>query len=206
MRPLSHGCGRGVKSALGVLGTLRGVLGKSCLEGSLGDIAGDIEDDGVFVAGGMEFAVDGREGAQEQVAGVGHDGGAARSDFVAGEELVEFAERAVDFNGGAEFSSFTDETCGDGGFRLVLALGSSVVLAEATTRFRNEHAAVTATGGAMLTLLDFRRSGAGEDGFVVHGVSFRGSGKERSFDSRCSLPSAALRAGRTRILVGCLVP
>ena len=40
-----------------------------------GAIAEDDLDNLVF---GMEFALDGGEGAEEEIAGVGHDGGAAR--------------------------------------------------------------------------------------------------------------------------------
>ncbi len=57
----------------------------------------------------MEFALDGGEGAEEQVAGVGHDGGAARVDLVPGLELIEFAEGAVDNDRGAEFLGVADE-------------------------------------------------------------------------------------------------
>ena len=61
----------------------------------------------------MEFVFDGGEGAEEQVGGVGHDGGAARGDSVTGLEFVEFAEGAVDGDGGAEFLGFADELGGD---------------------------------------------------------------------------------------------
>jgi hypothetical protein len=58
---------------------------------------------------GMEFVLDGGEGAEEQVAGVGHDGGAAGVDFVPGLEFIEFAEGAVDNDRGAEFLGVSDE-------------------------------------------------------------------------------------------------
>jgi hypothetical protein len=47
---------------------------------------------------GLQAAVtgDGGKGAEEEVAGIGHDGGAARSDLVAGLELVEFTQGMVD--------------------------------------------------------------------------------------------------------------
>ena len=57
----------------------------------------------------MEFVLDGGEGAEEQVAGVGHDGGAAGVDFVPGLEFIEFAEGAVDNDSRAEFLGVSDE-------------------------------------------------------------------------------------------------
>src|SRR5882724_7330106 len=59
--------------------------------------AREVDDDlGLVFEFGMEFVLDGGEGAEEQVAGVGHDGGAAGVDFVPGLEFIEFAEGAVD--------------------------------------------------------------------------------------------------------------
>jgi len=72
--------------------------------------AREVDDDlGLVFEFGMEFALDGGEGAEEQVAGVGHDGGAARVDLVPGLELIEFAEGAVDNDRGAEFLGVADE-------------------------------------------------------------------------------------------------
>jgi hypothetical protein len=71
-----------------------------------------IDDDVPEVAGWIGFEGDGGEGAKEEVAGVGHDGGAAGNDLVAGLELIEFAEGMVDVGGGAEFLEVADE---DGG-------------------------------------------------------------------------------------------
>ncbi len=60
---------------------------------------------------GLEVVIagDGGERTQEQVAGVGHDGGAARRDFVAGLELIEFAEGMIDGDGVAELLDVPDE-------------------------------------------------------------------------------------------------
>ena len=55
------------------------------------------------------FVLDGGEGAKKEAGGVGHDGGAARGDFVAGLELIEFAEGVVDVGSGAEFLDRADE-------------------------------------------------------------------------------------------------
>jgi hypothetical protein len=45
---------------------------------------------------GIEFAVNGGEGAEKQTAGVGHDRAAAGRDLVGREEFVELAEDMVD--------------------------------------------------------------------------------------------------------------
>jgi len=65
------------------------------------------------VTGCIGFEGDGGEGAEEEVGGVGHDGGAARSDLVTGLELIEFAEGMVDVGGGAEFLDVTDKAGGE---------------------------------------------------------------------------------------------
>ena len=103
----------------------------------------------------MEFAFDGREGAQEKAAGIGHDSATARSDFVAGEKFVKFAERAVDGDGGSELDGVTDEACGDvGGVAIFLLLGG---VAEAKARRRvGDEVAAAAFGRAMLTAGKFR--------------------------------------------------
>jgi hypothetical protein len=49
--------------------------------------------------------LDGGKSAEKQVAGVGHDGGATRSDLVTGEELQDPAETVVNVNGGANSST-----------------------------------------------------------------------------------------------------
>lgn len=74
---------------------------------------------------------DGRESAEQEIAGVGHNGGAARSDLVACLELIKFAEGVVDFGGGAEFLDVTDEGGGEVGLVEVLLKKSGVFGAEA---------------------------------------------------------------------------
>jgi hypothetical protein len=58
---------------------------------------------------GMEFALNGGEGTEEEIGGVGHDGGAAGLDLVPGLEFIEFAEGAIDNDSGAEFLGPPDE-------------------------------------------------------------------------------------------------
>src|SRR6266404_5945388 len=68
----------------------------------------EVDDDlGLVFEFGMEFVLDG--GAEEEVAGVGHDGGAARVDLVPGLEFIEFAEGAVDNDSRTEFLGVSDE-------------------------------------------------------------------------------------------------
>jgi hypothetical protein len=77
----------------------------------------------LFGLGGV-IAGDGGESAEEEIGGVGHDGGAAGSDLVAGLELIEFAEGVVDVCGGAEFLDVADENIGEVGLvEVSLAFG-----------------------------------------------------------------------------------
>jgi hypothetical protein len=73
--------------------------------------AGDVEHHALLL--GLKAIVTGYggEGAEEQVASVGHDGGAAGSDFVSGLELIEFAEGVVDVGGGAIAESYDRGCC-----------------------------------------------------------------------------------------------
>ncbi len=86
----------------------------------------------------MVIAGDGGESAKEQVASVGHDGGAAGRDFVAGLELIEFAERVVDSERIAEFLDVPDEDRGEVGLVEFFLAVRSVFGAEARVRIRAE--------------------------------------------------------------------
>ena len=96
-------------------------LGKSSLLSSASDGAVDVHNDGglLFVLW-MEFVFNRREGAKKKAAGISHDGAAARRDFVAGEEFVEFAEGTVDGDGRSELGGVADEACGDFGSVAIL--------------------------------------------------------------------------------------
>ena len=64
--------------------------------------------------------IDGGEGAKELIGDVGEDGGAARGDFIFGEEKKEAGEEFVDGDGGAELLEVGGE---DGrSFRRVLLI------------------------------------------------------------------------------------
>ena len=125
---------------------------------------------------GLEVVIagDDGEGAQEQVTGVGHDGGAARRDFVAGLELIEFAEGMIDGDGVAELLDVPDEGRGKVGLIEFFLVVCSVFGAEARVRLRDGHAATASAGGAMLTM-ERDRIGIGDGCFSlrVHVSSFR---------------------------------
>jgi hypothetical protein len=85
--------------------------------------AGQIEDDGGLVVG-IELVLDGGEGAEEQAADVGEDGGVAGCNAILSEEVVEFGEGLVDAFGGLEAAGFAREGGGEVGVLFfVLALG-----------------------------------------------------------------------------------
>jgi len=136
------------------------------------DVA-DLDDGDLFHELETIFAVDGGEGAEEEVGGVGHDSGAAGSDLVVGLELIEFAERVIDVGGGAEFLDVTDEGGGEVGLVEVLLEQSGVFGAKAGIGIRDGHAATAATGSALLTM--GQRGGVGNGGariFRIHESSF----------------------------------
>lgn len=62
--------------------------------------------------------VDGGEGAEEQVAGVSHDGGAARGDAALGLVEQEAGEEVVDGDGGLEVR----ETGGEEGGKILVSV------------------------------------------------------------------------------------
>ncbi len=103
--------------------------------------AGEVEHHALLLGLKAIVAGYGGEGAEEQVASVGHAGGAAGSDFVSGLELIEFAEGVVDVGGGAEFLNVTDEGGGKVGLVEVFLEQSGVSGAEAGVRIRDGHAA-----------------------------------------------------------------
>jgi len=122
------------------------------------------------------FVLDGGEGAEEEIGGVGHDGAAARSDLVPGEEFIEFAERMVDGDGVAEFLDVTDEDGGEVSQVECFLVVSGVFGAEAGVVVRDGQTAEATPGrGAMLAMKRFGigdGSGGGARGFRIHESSF----------------------------------
>ena len=98
------------------------------------------------------IASDGGEGAKKEVAGVGHDGGPAGSNFVAGLELIEFAEGMVDVGGGVKFLDVADENGGEVGLVEVTLVFGSVFGAKAGIQIGDGHATAAAARSALLTM------------------------------------------------------
>ena len=124
----------------------------------------EVDDDlGLVPVFGMEFAVDGGEGAEEQVAGVGHDGGAARGNAVFGLKVQEAGEELVDGDGGLEFGE-ADGECGgeiDGSVFMLREL--RVGATKERLRVGDKEAAAGAVEEAMLTTALSRCSRPGRD-------------------------------------------
>jgi hypothetical protein len=83
--------------------------------------------------------------AEEEVANVSHDRGAARGNTALGHKDEEARENVVDLAGGFKFFEFTDESGAEVGFLSDEAL-AEVVSAEASVKIGDGHAA-TAPGG-----------------------------------------------------------
>ena len=154
--------------------------------GSVADGAGHVEDD-LGDGNGGRFAVHGGEGAEEQIADIGQDGGTARGDLVVGKELVQFAEGMVDAGGGLEMLGLACEGRGEFSEVALFALLIVVFETEARVVVGNGQTAKAATGEAKLTMEqrrdgnDARRFGS-HDGSILgrvdtHPGCFRMSGK-----------------------------
>ena len=74
--------------------------------------------------------VDGGEGAEEEVTGVGHDGGAAGRDALLRLEKEKPGEEVVDRDGGLELGETGDELGGETGGMVAFVLAASVLGAE----------------------------------------------------------------------------
>jgi hypothetical protein len=118
-----------------------------------------IDDDARFGVLRVDFVPDGGEGAEEQVAGVGHDGGAARGDAVFGLEMKEAGEELVDGDGGLEFGEGGGEI--DGSVFMLREL--RVAAAEERLGAQDKEAAAGAVEEAMLTTALSRCSRPGRD-------------------------------------------
>ena len=106
---------------------------------------GVVPDDGDVVVVAVGFLVDGGEGAEKQVAGVGHDGSTARSDAVVGLEKEESRKESVEVRGGGEFGQLAGEVAGEiGSMAFFLA---QLGMPEAEMRFWVQDAQAAATTG-----------------------------------------------------------
>jgi hypothetical protein len=85
--------------------------------------AGHVKDDFyrlVFAGLRVKLAIDCGESVKQLVSDISEDGGAARGDFIFGEEEKEAGEEFIDGDGGAEFPEVGGED--GGGFRGVLLI------------------------------------------------------------------------------------
>ena len=87
------------------------------------------------------FVLDGGQGAEKEVTGVGHDGGAARGNAVLRLEKEEAGEEVVDRDGGLEFGETGDEFGREVSRLVALLLAERMLGAEGGERIRNGHAA-----------------------------------------------------------------
>jgi hypothetical protein len=94
----------------------------------------------------VEFVFEGGEGAQKQVAGVGHDCGATRGDAVLGLEQKEAGKKVVDRDGGLEFGKASDEFGSKAGGLVLLLLATGMLGAEGGERIGNGQAAAALAG------------------------------------------------------------
>jgi hypothetical protein len=78
----------------------------------------------------IEFMLDGGEGAEEEVAGIGHDGSAAGRDSVLSLEKEEASEEVIDGGRRFEFGEAGDELDREGGGFVPALLAAGVFSTE----------------------------------------------------------------------------
>jgi len=121
-----------------------------------------------LVVQGVEFVFDGGDGAEEEIADVGEDGGAACGDAILREEAEKIGEHLVEVGSGLEFGELADEGGGEVGLIEVDRAGVDMFGAEASDGVGDGVAATAAGGGAVLTTGQVI-GGARVDGLFVHG-------------------------------------
>src|SRR6266705_4699945 len=112
----------------------------------------DADADRIFGGVRVDFGMDDRDGAKEEISDVREDSGAASGDEVGSEEFVEFREGVVDAHGGGEFVGVVGED-----FAKIVRLprsklGAGVLFAQAKTRGASQLAALAASGGAVAAI------------------------------------------------------
>jgi hypothetical protein len=113
------------------------------------------------------FVGDGGEGAEEEIADVGEDGGAACGDAVLRKQAEEIGEDLVEVGGGLEFSELAEEGDGEVGFLEAAGAGVDVFGAETGGDVGDGMAAAASGAGAVLATGQVI-GGAGVDGWFVH--------------------------------------
>lgn len=117
---------------------------------------------------GIEFVFDGGEGAEDQVASVGHDSGAARVDAAFDLELEETGEELVKGDGRGEIGETVGEIGGEVGTFEADGAGGRVFGAEAGGGVGDGMTA-TAAGSGVILAAGQVTGGTRVDGWFVHG-------------------------------------
>ncbi len=116
---------------------------------------------------GVGLVLDGGEGAEEQVADVGEDGGAACSDAVLGKKAEEIGEDLIEVGRGLELGELAEEGDGEVGLLETDRARVDVFGAETGGDIGDSVAATAAGAGAVLTTGQVIGE-AGVDGLFVH--------------------------------------
>jgi hypothetical protein len=103
---------------------------------------------GVGALDAEDFAFDGFEAVEEQLADVGEEGGVARGDTVLGDQGEEFTQDVVEVVGGLELAGEGGEFGGNAVGVAELLLSTGMVETEGGVGVRARHAAATAVGEA----------------------------------------------------------
>jgi hypothetical protein len=120
---------------------------------TLAERAREIDDDLLGGGGGdFVFDVDSVKAAEEEIAGVGHDGAATRGEAVLCEEEQETGEELVDLGGGLELGEVAEEFGGESGIIGLMDGGTEVVArAEPGAGVASLVAAAASGGSAVAT-------------------------------------------------------
>jgi hypothetical protein len=139
--------------------------------GSVAVGAGHVEDDLYRVVLAVGFALDGRKGAEKEIADIGQHSGTARSDLIVGEEFIQFAEGVVDAGSGLEILGLACEGRGELREVTLFALLIGVFETKAGVIVGDGQTAKAAAGEAKLTV-EQRRFGGDDRRFGSHKSSF----------------------------------
>jgi hypothetical protein len=128
----------------------------------------EVEDDllGLVVLR-IEFTVDGGESAEQEIADVREDGGAARGNAILGEQAKEIGEGSVDLRGGVMVGELAKENSGEVALFVVLGAKLGVLGAEAGGGVGDGVTATAVGAGVVLTTRQVI-GGAGVGKFLVH--------------------------------------
>ena len=110
----------------------------------------DVESDGFVVGVGLQLLNADGESAEEEVAGVGHDGAATRGDTIFGEKEKQVGEELVDVMGALKLGDFAGEDGTQVRGMQELGLFRGVAETEAGAGIDDAEAAAFAGSSAML--------------------------------------------------------